>query len=106
MSFLDDLGSKVSQTWTDVTSTGVPAVIAGAENYAAQQLSQQAQQNQQAANAAAAQVVASSPPSTGIMKSIQDAFASVGASTAVKQYGGLMLAGVAGLLIVGFVLRD
>lgn len=104
MSFLDDLQEQVSNTWEDVTSTGVPAVVAGVENYAASQLSQQAKISQQSATRAAQQIAAQPGPSSGLMKSISDTFSNVGQSAVVKQYGVYILAGAAVLIIGGIYL--
>lgn len=105
MSLLDDIGAQVSSTWSDVTSTGVPAAIAGVENYAASQLTQQATVSTQAATAAASQIAAQPGPSSGIMKSISAAFTSVGQNVVVKQYGVYILGGAALLIVGGFYLR-
>lgn len=105
MSFLDDLKDQVSDTWSDVTSTGVPAAIAGVENYAASQLSQQATVSQQAANKAAQQIASQPGPSSGIMKSISASFSNVAQSAIVKQYGVYILAGAALLIVGGMYLR-
>lgn len=104
MSFLDDLQEQVSNTWNDVTSTGVPAIVAGVESYAAAQLNQQAKQNQAAATQAATQVMKQPGPSQGVFKSISDSLSSVGQSAAFKQYGVFIVAGVAVLIVGGIYL--
>jgi hypothetical protein len=96
MSIIDDLENQVSTTWDQVTSTGVPAVIAGVEDYASKQLASQAKQAQGQAQAALNQVIASSPPSTGVMASIQGMFTNIGVSTGLQKYGlYIILGGVA-----------
>jgi len=105
MGFLQDMGSQVSQTWNDVTSTGAPAIIAGVENYAAQVLSQQAQQNSTQAQQAINQVVGQPGPSQGIMASINKSFGDLGQNAALKQYGPLLIFGAIGFLAVGMFLK-
>lgn len=97
---LDDLEASVSQTWNDVTSAGTPAVIAGVEAYAAQQLSQEAASNQAASTAAVNQVIAQKGPSSGIMASISQTLGQVAQGAVFKQYGLWIVVGVLGFYIV------
>lgn len=101
MSFVDDLGSSVDSAWNSISSAGAPAVIAGVENYAADQLKTQANTNAAASQAAVTAAVKAGGQSTGIMKSIQDAFGSVAQGTVFKQYGLLIIGGGVLLLIIG-----
>ena len=104
---LDDLKSSVENTWSDVTSTGVPAAVAGVENYAAGILQSQAAADSSQATKAAQAIVNRPGPSSGVMKSISDAFNGVAQNAVFKQYGGVILIGIAGLLIVGMTVgRD
>ena len=100
MSFFDDLKSQVTNTWSDVTSVGVPAVIAGVENYASQQLASQAKQNQVQAQAAVSEVAAKPGTSSGVMLSIQNTFKDVAANEVVKNYGIYIVAGLIALIII------
>jgi hypothetical protein len=93
MSLLDDVQTKVSQTWNDVSSTGGPAVIAGIENYAAQQLSQAAHENQTQAQSAVNQIVSQGGPSSGIMASINGVMGQIAQGAFFKEYGLYILGG-------------
>lgn len=105
MGLLDDIGSQVSSTFDDITSTGSPAIIAGIEQYGAQQLLGAAAQNQKAATQAAAAVLAKpGAPATGLLASIQGMFGSVGTSAALTQYGPEILMGVVGIGLVTYLL--
>lgn len=101
MSLVDDLQEKISNTWNDVTTTGIPAVIAGAEKYASDQLAAQAAQSQAQAQSALNQVVASSAPAQGVMGSIQNVLTDIGQGTFIKQYGIYIIIGAVALVIVG-----
>jgi len=101
MSLIDDLEGKVNNAWDTISSTGAPAIIAGAENYAADQLKGAAVQNQAAAQAAVNKAVASGSPATGIMKSIQDVFGNVATGAAFKEYGLYIVVGLIVILVVG-----
>lgn len=99
---MDDIENDVSNAFSSLVSTAAPAVIAGAENYAAQQLTQ-------SANATTAQAVAAAaakPPATGIMASIESAFATNQVGALVKNNWEYILGGVA-ILGIGayFVFR-
>lgn len=98
--FLDDLENQVSQTWNDVTSAGVPAVIAGVESYASQQLQQEATKNQASSQAAVQQVVSRPNTSTGVMASIQQTLGQVAQGAAFKQYGLYIVLGVLVVYVV------
>lgn len=104
MSLLDDLGSSVSTAWDDVTTAGVPAVIAGAEAYAAQQLTQASTSSAAQATAAAKQIVANTPPATGIMASINNIFSGIGLNLAGNAYGLPIVLGVGAIALYMLVL--
>lgn len=105
MGLLDDLGAQVSSTWSDVTSSGVPAIIAGVENYASQQLSQNARQQAQQSQIAMQQVVSQPGPSNGVMASISKAFSDIGQNAAFKQYGPLILLSAAAFVVIGLAIK-
>lgn len=98
---LGDLESQVDSAWNGISSAGAPAVIAGIENYAADQLKGQAATNQAASQAAVTAAVKSGGQATGIMKSINDAFGNIAQGTVFKQYGLYIIGGAVVLLIVG-----
>lgn len=100
MSLIDDIEKKVSDTFHDVTSTGAPAVIAGIENYAADQLKGMAQKNQNASQAAVQQVLAQPGPSSGIMASINNVMSEVAQGAFFKQYGGWIILGMVATVII------
>lgn len=101
MDILGDLESQVNSAWNGISSAGAPAIIAGVENYAADQLKGQAAQNTAASQAAVTAAVKSGGQATGIMKSIQDSFGSIAQGTVFKQYGLYIIGGVVVLLLVG-----
>lgn len=101
MSIIDDLQNSVDSAWKDITTTGVPAVIAGAENYAADQLKGQAQQNQAQAQAAVQAAVQSQGAATGIGASINQVMSQIAQGTVFKQYGLYIIAGVLVVMIAG-----
>ncbi len=101
MGFLDDLESGVNNAWNSISSTGAPAVIAGAEQYAAQLLQKESVKNQAAAQAAVNKAVASGSQATGVLKNIQDMFGTLGQGAVFKQYGLLIVGGLVVVLIIG-----
>ena len=101
MGLLDDVQAQVSTTWDNVTSAGAPAIIAGAENYAAQQLTQAATQSTQASQAAVNQIIATGGPSSGLMASIQGTLSGIAQGTFFKSYGLYIVIGGIALLVVG-----
>lgn len=105
MSLLDDLQKDVSTTWDNITSAGVPAVIAGAESYAATQLQTAAQQNQATSAKAVQQAVASGGPSSGLMASIEGVFGNIASGQVVKQYGAwIIIGGIVAIIVIKKVL--
>ncbi len=70
MGLFDNIGQDVSDGFNSIVATGAPAIIAGAEDYAAQQLQQSSAQTKAAATVAAAKA----PPAKGIFASIESAF--------------------------------
>lgn len=101
MSFLDDMQAKVSDAWSDVTSAGVPAVVAGVESYGSQILADQARANQKQAQAAVSQIASQPGASSGIMASVQGVFKDLATTEGMKHYGPWILLGAVALLIVG-----
>lgn len=84
---VDSLENSVSSAWNSISSTGAPAVIAGVENYASQQLAQQATANQAQAQAAVQTAIKNGQPATGVMASIEGMFTNIAQGAVFKQYG-------------------
>ncbi len=101
MSFLDDIEKGVEDAWSTVSTTGAPAVIAGAENYAAELLKKQATSNQAAAQAAVQKAVQAPGSNNGLLKSINGVMSQIAQGTVFKQYGLFIIAGVVVVMIVG-----
>ncbi len=98
---LDDLSNSVSQAWKNVTSTGVPAVMSGIEQYGAQQLQQMAGESRAQAQAAANQVVSSPAPSSGVAQSINSVLNGIASNAVLKQYGVyILVGGVVAILVI------
>jgi hypothetical protein len=105
-SWLDDISSAVTNEWNDFKATGAPAIIAGAEQYAAQQLQGLAQGNTKQATKAAQEIMTrpSGPPS-GLGASISDVFKNIAGSAGAKEYGPWVIGGIVGCLALGMFLR-
>lgn len=98
---IDQIEDDVSNSFSSLVSTAAPAVIAGAENYAAQQLSQSAQATQAQATARAA----AAPPATGIFASIENSFTQTAAGAWLTNNWKPVVGGVAALALVFFIAR-
>jgi len=94
---MDSLENDVSNAFSSLVSTAAPAAIAGAENYAAEQLQKSANAATQQATVAAAKA----PPATGIMASIENAFGNVAIGSWVEQN---KTAIIIGSVVVGVIL--
>ena len=101
MGLFDQLENDVGNAWNTISSAGAPAVIAGAENYAASMLTQNAKENQAKSQAAVNAAVANGQPATGILKSIEDSFGSIAQGAVFKQYGLYIVIGLVVVLVVG-----
>lgn len=99
---MDDIENSVSSAWNSISSAGAPAVIAGVESYAADQLKGAAATNQAASQAAVQAAVANGGASTGVMASIQSMFSNIAQGTVFNQYG---LYIIGGLVVVVLVAR-
>lgn len=100
---MDDIENDVGNAFNSLVSTAAPAVIAGAENYAASQLTSSANATTAQAQAAAAKA----PPATGIMASIENAFATNQLGGYLEANWQMVLGGAAVLGIVAYlVFRD
>ncbi len=98
-----DAQDAISDAWGHVTETGVPAVLAGIEQYGANQLSQMAQSHSQQAAAATQKVLQGPPPDpNSLLGSISNSFGQVFQTASVKQYAPWILVGggVIALLIL------
>lgn len=99
MSLLDqilgDASKAVEDAWGAVTTTGVPAVLAGVEEYGADLLRGLAQDHRQEATANAQVLMQGTGANAGgVMGAIQDAFQGIGQSAALKNYGPYIIAGI------------
>lgn len=94
MSLLGDIGDAVGHVWEDVTKTGVPAAIAGAEDSLAKSLHDQAVENRDQAVANASEVMNASPASAGVMDSISESFKSVAEQAYLGRNGLYIILGV------------
>lgn len=97
---MDDIESSLSSAFNSISSTGAPAVIAGVENYAAQQLTTAANTNQAASQAAVKAAIASGQPATGVLASIENSFKGIAQGTFFQQYGLYVVAGIVVIAIV------
>jgi len=84
---LSSLENEVSSSWNSISSAGAPAVIAGVENYAASQLTQDASQEQSQSQAAVQAAVKAGGTPSPLMQSIQNVFGQIAQGTVFKQYG-------------------
>jgi hypothetical protein len=90
--------NTVDQTFGQITSAGVPAVLSGIEQYGAQQLQSLAQANQAAATQATQTIL--QQPTTPIGKAISDSLASIASGAVFKQYGSEIIVGLLILLVL------
>lgn len=95
---------SVSDTWGTITSTGVPAVLAGIEQYGANQLNSMAKDDASQAQTAAQNMMQNGQPAPGVLGAIQNMFKSTFTGAAAKQYGTWAIIGVAALVGVGYLL--
>lgn len=105
--FGTDVGAAVDNVWGDISKTAVPAAEAGAEQFLANQLSSMSQANTQAAQQGVAQIMNAPGPASGIITSIEGVVKNIASSTVYQQYGGYIVMGIIGLVVVGhFFGRD
>jgi hypothetical protein len=97
---MDSLENDLDSAYNSISSAGTPAVIAGVENYASQQLAQQASANQTQAQAAVAAATKNGGASTGVMASIQSMFGSIAQGTVFNQYGLYIIGGLIVIILV------
>lgn len=102
-----DAQKAVSNTVGTLEKTGVPAVLAGLEQYGADQLTSMAKANDAVAQQGVTDLLNSPSANSGIVTALKNAFSGVATSTVMKNYGGYIVMGIGGLLLVGLVIgRD
>lgn len=108
MPSLSDLFSgavdSLQGTVSDVVKTGAPAVIAGIEQYGAQQLQGLANGNIATAQANA-NAIAANPSTSAFGQSLSSVISSIGQNTFFKNYGTECLVGIAVVLLIGYSLK-
>ena len=88
----------------DITKTGVPAVMGAIEQYGAQVLQGMATNHINESGVALSDIM-NNPSKGGLGGQISNTITSIGQSTFLKNYGGMIAVGIAALLIGGYVLR-
>lgn len=97
----DDLGKQVNAGLSDLEKTAVPAMQSSLEKWGIDVLQKQNKETQNTLNQNVTEIM--NRPSTGT--GFGDYFRQTMQGPIFKQYGGLMVAGVVGLLFVGMYLR-
>jgi len=101
MALSDDLSNAISSAWNQVTTTGIPAVIAAGEAYGATQLQGMAQANVASATAAAKAIMSSPGATTGsFAATLNGVFSQIAGNAVIKQYGLPLAIGAIILFIV------
>lgn len=101
----DSAVDKVKTQVSQVVATGAPAVLAGIEQYGAQQLAQLSADTKQVATNAANQIASQPGSNNPIVQSIESVFSDVGQSAIFKQYGAIIVLTIGGIFILGRILK-
>lgn len=100
-SIWDDLGKQVDSAISDLEKTALPAVQSSLEKWGIDVLQKQNKETQQVLTQNVTELM--NRPSTGT--GFADYLKQTMQGPIFKQYGGLMIAGVVGLVFVGMYLR-
>lgn len=101
MALSDDISNAISATWNQVTSTGVPAVLAAGEAYGAAQLNGMAQSNVVAATSATKAAMSGPSAAPGSFQaSLSNVFSQIAGNAVLKQYGAYIVIGVVAFIVI------
>lgn len=92
-----------SQTWSDIQTTGVPALEATVEQYGAQQLQKMSNQSTQNANAGITAIQKRPVQPGSFASTFSSVFGGIGQTQVFQQYGLIILAG--GAVVLYLIIR-